>query len=67
MILNQVNNMSLTVSFFRWHRWIDYLVAFQVLAWILGGLLFAWLPFQDWIKCGEVMSNPPNISKEHKK
>ncbi len=50
--------MTLTAQFFRWHRWIGYLVAFQVLAWILGGLLFAWLPFQDWIKCGEVMEKP---------
>ncbi|WP_293931426.1 PepSY domain-containing protein [Iodobacter sp.] len=50
--------MSLAAKFFRWHRWIGYLVALQVLAWILGGLLFAWLPFQDWIKCGEVMDKP---------
>ena len=36
--------------FFRWHRWLAYVVALQVLAWVLGGLLFAWLPFQGWVK-----------------
>lgn len=36
--------------FFRWHRWLAYAVALQVLAWVLGGLLFAWLPFQGWVK-----------------
>ncbi len=36
--------------FFRWHRWLAYAVALQVLAWVLGGLIFAWLPFQGWVK-----------------
>jgi hypothetical protein len=36
--------------FFRWHRWLAYAVALQVLAWVLGGLVFAWLPFQGWVK-----------------
>lgn len=43
---------------FRWHRWLGYLVAVQVLAWILGGLIFAWLPFQAWVKGGEVVRKP---------
>lgn len=43
---------------FRWHRWLGYLVALQVLAWILGGLIFAWLPFQAWVKGGEVLRKP---------
>jgi len=43
---------------FRWHRWLGYLVAVQVLAWILGGLIFAWLPFQAWVKGGEVLRKP---------
>jgi hypothetical protein len=43
---------------FRWHRWFGYLVALQVLAWIAGGLLFSWLPFQPWVKGGDVLLKP---------
>lgn len=43
---------------FRWHRWLGYLVAWQVLAWVLGGLLFAWLPFQAWVKAGDAVARP---------
>ncbi len=50
--------MRLTAKFFRWHRWLGYLVALQVLAWVLGGLLFAWLPFQAWVKGGDVLTKP---------
>jgi PepSY-associated TM region len=50
--------MSLSARFFRWHRWVGYLVAIQVLAWVLGGLLFAWLPFQPWIKGADVLARP---------
>ena len=50
--------MSLTVRFFRWHRWVGYLVALQVLAWVLGGLLFAWLPFQPWVKGADAVGKP---------
>ncbi len=50
--------MSLAARFFRWHRWLAYAVALQVLAWVLGGLLFAWLPFQGWVKGGEVLVKP---------
>lgn len=42
--------MTLSARFFRWHRWLGYLVALQVLAWVAGGALFAWLPFQGWVK-----------------
>ena len=41
---------------FRWHRWLGYGVAWQVLAWLLGGTLFAWLPFQAWVKAGDVLA-----------
>jgi hypothetical protein len=44
--------MTLASRFFRWHRWLGYLVALQVLAWVAGGVLFAWLPFQAWVKVG---------------
>jgi hypothetical protein len=50
--------MSWAAKFFRWHRWLGYLVALQVLAWVLGGLLFAWLPFQAWVKGGDVLVKP---------
>ncbi len=50
--------MSLTARFFHWHRWAGYLVAWQVLAWVLGGLLFAWLPFQGWVKSADVLVKP---------
>ncbi|MBQ0930124.1 PepSY domain-containing protein [Ideonella alba] len=41
---------------FRWHRWLGYLVAWQVLAWMVGGVLFAWVPFQAWVKAGDVLA-----------
>jgi hypothetical protein len=50
--------MSLAARFFHWHRWAGYLIALQVLAWVLGGLVFAWLPFQPWIKAGDVLVKP---------
>ena len=50
--------MSLAARFFHWHRWAGYLVALQVLAWMLGGLVFAWLPFQPWVKGGDVLVKP---------
>ena len=50
--------MSLAAKFFRWHRWLGYLVALQVLAWVMGGLLFSWLPFQAWVKGGDVLNKP---------
>ena len=49
---------SLSARFFRWHRWLGYLVALQVLAWVLGGALFAWLPFQAWVKSAESVGKP---------
>ncbi len=49
---------SLSARFFRWHRCLGYLVALQVLAWVLGGALFAWLPFQAWVKSAASVSKP---------
>ena len=50
--------MTLAARFFHWHRWAGYLIALQVLAWVLGGLLFAWLPFQGWVKSADVLAKP---------
>ncbi|MCV2350569.1 PepSY domain-containing protein [Paucibacter sp. Y2R2-4] len=50
---------------FRWHRWLGYVVALQVLAWIVGGLLFAWMPFQAWVKGGDVLNKPRQVWSAH--
>lgn len=50
--------MSLASRFFRWHRWLAYLVAVQVLLWVAGGALFAWLPFQGWVKGQDAVGKP---------
>ena len=47
--------------FFRWHRWLAYAVALQVLAWVLGGVLFAWLPFQGWVKGNDWVQKPQQV------
>jgi hypothetical protein len=47
-----------TPRLWRWHRWLAWLVALQVAAWVIGGTLFAWLPFQDWVKSAESVSKP---------
>ncbi len=50
--------MSLAPRFFRWHRWLAWIVAIQVLAWVLGGLVFAWVPFQGWVKSADWVVKP---------
>jgi hypothetical protein len=50
--------MRLSPALFRIHRWLAWLVGLQVLAWMLSGLLFAWLPFQPWVKGHEVAHAP---------
>ena len=50
--------MTLSARFFRWHRWLGWLVALQVLAWIAGGLAFTWLPFKPWVKGEEAVAKP---------
>lgn len=40
------------------HRWFAYLIAAQVLAWVAGGLLFAWLPFHPWVKAQDYVGKP---------
>ncbi len=51
--------MKLTAQAWRWHRWLGWLVGLQVLLWVTGGLLFAWLPFEPWVKGGDVLQRPP--------
>jgi hypothetical protein len=50
---------------FRWHRWLGYAVALQVLAWVVGGLLFSWVPFQGWVKSGNVLKKPAQALPLH--
>jgi hypothetical protein len=33
-------------------------VVLQVAAWVIGGALFAWLPFQAWVKSAESVNKP---------
>jgi hypothetical protein len=47
-----------TPRLWRWHRWLAWLVALQVAAWVGGGALFAWLPFQAWVKSAESVAKP---------
>jgi hypothetical protein len=49
---------SLSARFFSWHRWLGWIVALQVLAWIAGGVVFTWLPFKAWVKAEEDVSRP---------
>lgn len=50
--------MTLGAKFFRWHRWLGWIIAIQVLAWIGGGLIFSWLPFKAWVKAEEWVRKP---------
>lgn len=50
--------MRWNARLFRWHRWLAALIGLQLCAWLLGGLLFAWLPFQGWVKSAERVEAP---------
>lgn len=52
--------MRLSPLTFRLHRWLGWIVGLQVLAWIAGGLLFAWLPFEPWVK-GQAVAQAPAL------
>jgi hypothetical protein len=57
--------MTLSARFFRWHRWLGWLVAVQVLAWIVGGVVFTWLPFKPWVKGEEAVTPPRQALPSH--
>lgn len=50
--------MSVTKQAWRWHRWLGWIAGLQVLVWVTSGVLFAWLPFEPWVKGGEVLHRP---------
>lgn len=52
---------SWTPRLWRWHRWLAWLVVLQVTAWVGGGVLFAWLPFQAWVKSADSVAKPSAI------
>ncbi|MBV1774974.1 PepSY domain-containing protein [Burkholderiaceae bacterium DAT-1] len=43
---------------FKWHRRLGYIVAIQVFLWLLGGTLFALMPFADWVKAEASVRKP---------
>src|SRR5262245_9090106 len=49
---------TVSARFFRWHRWLGWLVAIQVLAWVAGGFVFTWLPFKSWVKAEDSVVRP---------
>lgn len=53
--------MSIGARVFRWHRWLAWLVALQVLAWVGGGLVFSWLPFKAWVKGEDFVRRPAQV------
>ncbi|MBH9551577.1 PepSY domain-containing protein [Inhella gelatinilytica] len=50
--------MTWGARFFRWHRWLGWIVAVQVLAWVLGGVIFSWVPFKAWVKAEADVARP---------
>ncbi len=48
-------------NWMRWHRYLGYLIGLQLLIWVLGGVVFAILPFQTWVK-GKDMVLKPEVS-----
>lgn len=48
----------LSATTFRIHRWLGWIVGLQVLVWVLGGLVFAWLPFDGWVKARDTVQPP---------
>jgi len=50
--------MSLTQTAWRWHRWLGWLIGIQVLIWLTSGLVFAWLPFDPWVKGADALRRP---------
>ena len=49
---------QVTRTTFRIHRWLSYAVGLQLLLWVAGGLVFSLLPFQAWVKGGDVLRKP---------
>lgn len=59
LVIARMNNMAAwTRRFWQWHRWLAWLVGLQLAAWVIGGAVFAWLPFQAWVKSTDTVTKP---------
>ena len=52
--------MRLSPLSFRVHRWLGWLVGLQVLVWVVGGVVFAIVPFQSTVKSAALV-RPPQV------
>lgn len=50
--------MTKTQFTWRLHRWLGWIVGLQVVVWVTSGVLFAWLPFDPWVKGGDQLQRP---------
>lgn len=50
--------MTKTQITWRLHRWLGWIVGLQVVVWVTSGVLFAWLPFDPWVKGGDQFQRP---------
>ncbi len=46
---------------FKLHRWLSYAVGVQLVLWVAGGLVFSLVPFQAWVKGGDVLRKPQPV------
>jgi uncharacterized iron-regulated membrane protein len=46
------------------HKWLALLVGVQIFAWVLGGAIFALVPFDAWVKSGDVVRKAPKPTAE---
>jgi hypothetical protein len=53
--------MRLAALGFKLHRWLAYALGLQVLAWVIGGTVFALLPSQPWVKGAASVSAPKPV------
>jgi hypothetical protein len=37
----------------RRQHWLGWAIGLQLLVWTTSGVLFAWLPFESWVKAGD--------------
>lgn len=55
---------SLRIFSRQFHKWLALIVGIQVLAWVLGGAIFALFPFNAWVKSGDVMHKSVKPSEQ---
>lgn len=61
--LNRMKNKIRRVA--QWtHKWLALIIGIQVLAWVLGGAVFALLPFNGWVKSGDMVRKAPKPTND---